>query len=241
MWTQETIAGRLADIYQPTARPRFGVLYLHDAIEETLRLRPAYTRLLEELRLACVCPHAGATWWVERPCPAFDPVLTPEKYLLEHVLPWFQQRWQLYPRAIGALGIGMGGQGALRLAFRHPRLFPAAAGVAPALDYHEIYGQGTPLDEMYDSKEQCRQDTALMHVPPHDPPPNIWFACAPDDIDWYRGSDRLHEKLNALGVEHQADLATQAGGHADAYFDHMAEPALRFLCAGLEKESLRLL
>jgi S-formylglutathione hydrolase len=197
--------------------------------------------LLEELRLACVCPHGDESWWTDRACPSFDPVLTAEKYLLDHVVPFFRERFGLTPRAIGVYGIGMGGQGALRLAFRHPKIFPVAAGVAPALDYHEIYGQGTPLDEMYDSKEQCRQDTALMHVPPYDPPPHIFFACDPDDIEWYRGSDRLHEKLGALGVEHTADLTTQAGGHSDAYFDHMAAPALRFIVDGLEKESRRLL
>src|SRR5262249_23174536 len=133
------------------------------------------------------------------------------------------------------------GQGALRLAFRHPDVFPVAAGIASALDYHELYGQGLTLDQMYESKEQCRQDTALMHVPPVHPPPHLFFCIDPDDSDWLRGNDRLHEKLTALGVEHTADLTTQAGGHPWAYFNHMADPALRFLYQGLEKESRRLL
>ena len=94
---------------------------------------------------------------------------------------------------------------------------------------------------MYDSKEQCRQDTALLHVPPHDPPPHIYFCIDPEDADWYRGNDRLHEKLGALGVEHTADLTTSGGGHSWEYFDRMAEPALRFVHQGLEKESRRLL
>ena len=135
----------------------------------------------------------------------------------------------------------MGGQGALRLAFKHPETFPVVAAVASALDYHELYGRGTPLDEMYDSKEQCRQDTALMHVPPFHPPPHIFFGIDPDDTAWYRGNDRLHEKLSALGIPHTVDLTTQAGGHSWAYFNHQAEPAVRFLHAGLEQESRRLL
>ena len=124
------------------------------------------------------------------------------------------------------------------LAFKHPRLFPVAAAISPALDYHELYGQGTPLDEMYDSKEQCRQDTALMHVPPFDPPPHLFFCIDPDDRLWYRGNDRLHEKLGALGVPHTCDLTARAGGHSWQYFNHMAERAIRFVYAGLEAESL---
>jgi hypothetical protein len=241
MWTQEIIAGRRADIFEPADRPRFGLLYLHPENEEPLRVRPAYTRLLEELRLSCVCPHAGPSWWLDRRCPAFDAALTPEKYLIDHLVPLLRQRWPHAARALGVCGIGMGGQGALRLAFRHSALFPAAAAIAPALDFHEIYGRGTPLDDIYDSKEQARQDTALMHAPREEPLPQVYFSCDPDDVEWHRGSDRLHEKLSALGVEHTADLTTQAGGHSDAYFDRMAEPALRFLVAALEKESRRLL
>jgi S-formylglutathione hydrolase len=135
----------------------------------------------------------------------------------------------------------MGGQGALRLAFKHPRLFPVAAAIAPSLDYHERYGEGSPLDEMYDSKEQCRQDTALMHIHPSEYPPHLFFCVDPDDDRWYRGNDRLHEKLTALGVPHTADLATRAGGHSWAYFNHMAERAVRFVVLGLEQESRRLL
>jgi S-formylglutathione hydrolase len=242
-WTRVTIAGKEADVYDPPGegRPRFGVLFLHGVGLETLADNPAYTRLFAELRLACVCPHGQRSWWGNRVCAEFDAKVTPERYLLDSVLPFFEARWGLRPRAIGLLGISMGGQGALRLAFKHPELFPVVAAISSALDYHELYGEGSPLDEMYDSKEQCRQDTALMWVPPFHPPPHIFFAIDPGDTRWYRGNDRLHEKLNALGVAHTLDMATRAGGHSWDYFNHMAERAVRFLAAGLEEESRRLL
>jgi enterochelin esterase-like enzyme len=217
------------------------VLFLHPLGLETLRGRPAYTNVLDRLQLACVCPHAGRSWWADRVCPDFDSVLTPEQHLLGNVLPFFQERWNLAPPALGVVGISMGGQGALRLAFKHPKLFPAAAGIASAFDYHELYGEGSPLDDMYDSKEQCRQDTAILHIHPSHYPPHLFFSCDPDDIAWHRGNDRLDEKLTALGVPHTVDLSTQAGGHSWQYFDHMAEPTLRFLYDGLDKESRRLL
>jgi esterase/lipase superfamily enzyme len=242
-WSREIVGGKPADVYELAgrAKPRFGVLYLHPVGLETLVDRSPFTRLLDELGLVCVCPHGRLAWWTDRICHDFDPRITAERHVIEHVVPFFAARWGLQPRAIGLLGISMGGQGALRLAFRHPDIFPVAAGIASALDYHEFYGRGLSLDEMYDSKEQCRQDTALMHVPPYNPPPHLYFCCDPGDTDWYRGNDRLHEKLNALGVEHSADLTTEAGGHSWEYFNRMAEPALRFIYQGLDKESRRLL
>jgi len=232
VWTSETIDGRPVTLYVPPGepRPRFGLFYLHDAAGESPRGRPGLGPLLEELRWACVAPQGGACWWAARVCPGFDLVLTPERFLLDRVLPWVRDRLGLDSRALGLFGYGMGGQGALRLAFRHPHAFPVIAAIDAAVDHHELYGRGTPLDEMYDSKEQCRQDTAILHVPPSHGPAHIIFAADPGSV-WYRGNDRLHEKLAALGVGHEAVL--EAG-------DHLGR-ALRFVQAGLLQESRRLL
>ena len=94
---------------------------------------------------------------------------------------------------------------------------------------------------MYDSKEQCRQDTAALHIHPSRQPPHLFFCIDPADQQWYRGNDRLHEKLNALGVAHTCDLTTQAGGHSWAYFNSVAERVMKFVFSGLEQESRRLL
>jgi S-formylglutathione hydrolase len=239
-WNTAEIAGRTADVYEPATRPRLAVLFLYDADGQTLRDRPAFTRLFDELALGCVCPHGGQSWWVDRPCPAFDPQLTPERYVLDRVVPYFQDHWGVEPRGLGLLGIGMGGQGALRLAFKYPKLFAVVAGIASAIDYYELYGRGTPLDDTYDSREQCRQDTAPLHVHPSDYPPHIFFAVDPQDA-WYRGNDRLHEKLSALGIAHEIDFSTRAGGHSWDYFERMADRALRFIHDGLIHQGRRLL
>ncbi|MCS6850150.1 MAG: alpha/beta hydrolase-fold protein [Gemmataceae bacterium] len=242
-WTQEWIGGKPADVFQPadTPKPRFGLLHLHHAGLGTLSEQPVFVRWLDHFRLACICPRGGMSWWADRLCPSFDPHITPERHLLQHVLPHFEVRWGLRPGAVGLHGIGMGGQGALRLAFKYPRLFPAVAAISSAIDYHEWYGRGFVLDAMYDSKEECRQDTALLHVHPTEFPTHIFFCCDPTDLNWYRGNDRLHEKLTALGIPHQCDLKTEAGGHSWQYFNHMAERSIRFLVEGLLQESRRLL
>ena len=240
-WSAIQLAGKTVEIYEPTPKPRFGAIFLHPLGEESLRGRSAYTNLFDKYNIVCLGPHGKRSWWLDRVCTEFDPQLTPERHLLDNVVPLFASRWNLKARSIGVFGISMGGQGALRLAFRHPQLFPVCAGIASALDFQELYGEGTPLDDMFDSKEQCRQDTTILHINQTQYPPHIYFCIDPDDEPWQRGNDRLHEKLTALGIPHTIDLTTQAGGHSWQYFDHMAEPALRFLYDGLVNESRRLL
>ena len=242
-WTRLEIGGKPADVFDlPAAtKPRFGILYLHGAGLETLLDQPTLMRFFDELKLVCVCPHGKLSWWADRLCAPFDPQMTPERYLLQSVVPFFAERWGIVPRGIGLTGISMGGQGALRLAFKHPELFPVVAAIASAIEYHELYGLGTTIDEMYDSKEQCRQDTVPMHIHPSKYPPHIFFCIDPSDTPWHRGNDRLHEKLNALGIPHEIDLTTRAGGHSWLYFNHMAERVVRFVHRGLEQESRRLL
>jgi S-formylglutathione hydrolase len=238
-WSRTEIAGKPADVFDPPGadRPRFGVLFLHPVGEELPSDNPAYTAELARHRLACCAPHGGPSWWADRVCPEFDPALTAERHLIENVLSWMRDRGVT---GIAAAGISMGGQGAVRLGFKYPDVFPVVGSVSGAFDHHELYGRGTPLDEMYRSREACRQDTAILHIDPHRAPPHIWFACDPADAEWYRGNDRLHEKLSAIGLPHTADLTTTAGGHCWAYFDKMAGPLFAFLAAALEKESRRL-
>jgi S-formylglutathione hydrolase len=239
-WSRESIAGKPADVFDPPGRtdPRFAVLFLHAVGLESPAENEVYTAALSRHGLAGCAPHGGRSWWTDRVCREFDPVLTAERYLLDHVRPWMSRRWPT--AAIAAAGISMGGQGALRLGFKYPDRFPVVAGVSSAIDYHQWYGRGTPIDELYDSPEQCRQDTALLHVNPQHSPPAIWFACDPDDRDWYRGNDRLHEKLAALGIPHTADLDTRAGGHSWAYFDALAGPMFDFVAGALDSQSRRL-
>lgn len=241
-WSHIEVAKKPVAIYAPSAaKPRLGTIFLHSEAGESLQGHDAYTELFDQHNMVCLCPQVKRSWWLDRICLEFDPELTPEQHLLKKILPIFDELWGIKPRSIGVFGIGMGGQGALRLAFRHPQLFPVCAGIASALDFHELYGEGTPLDDMFDSREQCRQATAILEINPTQYPPHIFFAVDPDDEMWARGNDRLHEKLSAIGVPHTADLTTQAGGHSWPYFERMAEPALRFLYEALEKESRRLL
>src|SRR5438128_11973026 len=106
-WRTVDIAGKPADVWDPStgSRPRFGVMHLHGVGLETLIDRPMFTRWLDELQLACVCPHGQRSRWADRICSEFDDRTTPERYLLDEGLPYFSQRRALACPAPGLLGI----------------------------------------------------------------------------------------------------------------------------------------
>jgi hypothetical protein len=229
-WTRIEIAGIPADMFDPRpgARP-FALVWLHDESGESPPTDAVLTAALHDHKLRCIAPQGGPSWWLDRVCPAFHPTLSAEHHLLDNVVPWAREG----ARAVAVAGIGMGGQGAVRLGLGHPKVAPVVASVAGAFDFHERYGVGTALDEMYPSREYARQDTAILHVQPHDWPTHIWFA-GPPGHEWYRGNDRLHEKLAAIGVPHVADLDTL--GRPEDF----VAPMLGWAVAALERESRRL-
>ncbi len=240
MWTTLDIGGRPADVFTPVDRPRFVLLFLADWNGKTLSGNSVWTSLLAANRFACVCPDGAQSWWSSRVCTAFDPTRSGERYFLDNVVPWSMNQFRAAENAIALTGVGMGGQGALRFAFKYPKQFRVVASMNAAIDHYELYGRGTCLDEMYPSREHCRQDGVMLHVDPMNWPPYVTFACDPES-PWLRGNDRLHEKLMALGAPHEFDFATQACGHSWTYFDHLAPAMMRFMIDGLEKESRRLM
>jgi S-formylglutathione hydrolase len=238
MWTRVEIAGHPADLFSPES-PRFVLVFLSDLDGVTPRDNPAWTSLLAANRLACVCPAGAEAWWLDRVWPRSDPAKSAEQYVLDDVIPAAAARWGLSPSAVAVAGVGAGGQGALRLGFRHPGRVRVVAGLESYLDFHEAYGRGTALDDLYPSREHCRQATAVLQIDGHRWPPYVWFACDPGS-PWLRGNDRLHEKLSAMGVPHAVDFTSRACGHSWAYYDSLAPALVRFAVEGLEKEARRL-
>ncbi len=198
--------------------PRFDVVFLHDHRE----LRPdesdPLVRGLLHRGLSVHAPFGGSSWWLDRIDPSFDPEFSPEQAIVE---------WLTAQRGPVA---AVGGEAAIRLGFRHPRLLPVVASWDGAFDFHEMLGRGTTLDRHFERREQARQSTAILQVRASDPPPAIWFGC-PFASDNLRGSDRLHEKLAAIGVAHEYVVADECP----------VEALADFLLASLEKQSRRLL
>jgi pimeloyl-ACP methyl ester carboxylesterase len=234
------VAGKTCDVFEPSRPGPFALLFLHGIGRETLAVNPVWSALLEQHGLRTICPHGQRCWWVNRVCLEFDPECTPERYLLQQVVPYMAERWKVEPPKIGLCGISMGGQGALRLAMKWPNRFPVVAALAAAIDFQNWYGRGTTLDAMYPDKEAVRQDSVPLHVHPLNWPRQLLFAVDPADREWLDGNRRLHEKLAALGIPHEFDFQTRAGGHSWEYCNHQARRVIEFLHRGLESESLRL-
>lgn len=242
-WTEETVGGHLCDLFEPSQphQQGFVVLFLHGLHLGRLTDKPVFTDLLEQHGLRCAAPLTQRSWWTDRICTEFDSEVTAEQHVLKRVLPFLEQRWSAKAPQIGLLGTSMGGQGALRLAYKHPNTFPVVAAISPAIDYYlrMEWGEGETLHEMYRDSEQARQDSATLHIHPLNWPRNQFFCCDPNDR-WWDSADRLKMKLDSLGVPNETDLETEAGGHGFQYYNAMAPKAFTFLLERLESEQRRI-
>jgi pimeloyl-ACP methyl ester carboxylesterase len=256
-WTTIDLAGHACEVFAPPEPiPSRALVYLHDLREDWLQRRPGLRDRIEAAGLSVVAPRTGRSWWIDRLVPAFDPRLTPERYVVEQVLAEVGRRFGVVPPGIALVGTGMGGQGALRLAYRHPAIFPVAAAIAPAIDFHVAMREAGDRDDgelcdtlwdVYGDVERARQDTAILHVHPLNWPRHQWFASDPADVHWHDGAARLHSKLVALGIPHTALLdprlpaATDpADAHGLVHEELVAADAVRFVCDALDAESRRL-
>ncbi len=241
-WSVVNVSGHDADVYEP-AQPHphgYTIVYLHGVHLNRLTDKPAFEREFERHGLRVVCPRTARSWWSDRICTEFDDNVTAERYVVANIADWIRDTWNVAPPRIALLGTSMGGQGALRIAFKHPQQFPIVAAISPAIDFQHRMSEGDEtLGLMYADKEDARQDTATLHVHPLNWPRHTWFACDPIDERWHESADRLRMKLAALGIPHACDLETSGGGHGFEYYSRMAETAVTFLAERLESERLR--
>jgi S-formylglutathione hydrolase FrmB len=243
VWSEVEVSGHECQVFEP-ARPNehgYVVIYLHCSRVGQLRTYPAFCEAFERHGLRVIAPTAGRSWWSDRIWPEFDATISAERYVLDRVVPYVAERWGARPPRIALLGVSMGGQGALRMAYKHPDIFPTVAAISPAIDFQKRIEEGVDpgLEAMYRDAEDARQDSALLHIHPLNWPRNQFFCCDPTDYRWHGSADRLRMKLWSLGVPFECDLDTVAGGHGFEYCSQMAARAIGFLAERLERERLR--
>jgi len=241
-WQQIEIAGHPCYTYVPPQPSEHGytVLYMHGYYQGVPMEHPKMMEHFDRHGLRVIAPLTRRSWWSERICPDFDPEITVVDYLMNEVLPYLEKEWQCVPPQIALMGASMGGQGALRLSYKRPNIFPVVTAFFPAVDFQIRIEEGDKiLSKMYSDAEDARQDTATLHIHPLNWPRHQWFCCDPVDVRWHDSADRLRMKLFSLGVLHECDLETSAGGHTWEYVEHMAERAVDFVAERLEQERLR--
>lgn len=239
-WTTTDIAGKRADIFQPSRAPQGVVLFLHGYDGVTLRDNAAYTAALDRHNLACVCLHAPRCWWTDAVYTPFDATTSPLEFLRGPVIEFIQHTWQIEPPRIAVMGVEMGGQGALQLAYRHAREFPVVAAVSPKVDFETWHGHGTSLDELFPDREAARQHTATLRVHPLDWPKHQLLVCDPADEYCIDGVHTLASKLSSSGIPFEKDLETTHGGYGWDYANAMAQRVIEFLAHGLNDMCARL-
>lgn len=240
-WQTVSIAGKSADIFEPsTATPETGaLLFLHGHALTTLKDDQVYTPLLVKYGLRAICPHGQRSWWGWRVCTEFDPVINPEDYLRKEIVPWINHTWNISSPLIALTGVSMGGQGVLRLGYRYPREFPIVAAISPAVDFHNWWGRGLPIDEMYRSKESARQETATLEIHPLNWPRNQLLVCDPTDEEWLEGVERLASKLSSTGIPFETDFVTSNGGHGWTYYRHQGPKVIEWIASKIAEERQR--
>jgi len=241
-WSEHNIEGHLCDVYDPpTPNPHgFVVLYLHGVHLNRLIDKTPFIELFDKFGLPCIAPCTQRSWWTDIVCEEFSSTVTAERYLLDTILPFIKDRYNAAPPQIGLLGTSMGGQGALRLSYKHPNTFPVVAAISPAIDYYKRYYEGDEtIPLMYDEPEAARQDSATLHIHPLNWPRHQFFCCCPTDLRWWESAERLRMKLYSLGVPHECDMETEGGGHGFGYYNQQAGRAMDFLIDRLEAERRR--
>ncbi|MCP4170927.1 MAG: esterase family protein [Fuerstiella sp.] len=234
-WSSTEIDGHRVGVFDPGLEhpPAGCVLFLHGHGRVMLDSNQTFSALFRQHNLAAVCPDGQRSWWMDRICSEFSAEVSAQQWLMDRVLPFVQERWQIEPPGIALLGVSMGGQGALQLSYRHAAHFPVVAAISPAVDFHQLCGRGLPLDDMFQDAEDARQATVVLNLHPLAWPRKQWYCCDPNDTDWFDGCARLGMKLSSSGILHERDLDTSAGGHTWEYFNHMAPTALQHIVDGL--------
>ena len=266
-WNTHQIGDHRCRVFLPSQpnEHNFVVVALHDLLAENSQsdqfaaefTHPLFEKSFESHGLTVVAPITGHSWWADRIASGFDEVVTPEKFVCQHVVPWIAAEFNESSAVFGSiagrdsgtadprlalLGVGMGGQGALRISYKHPNMFPVVAAINPDLDYQRHILDGDEvLYAMYEEVERARQDTALLHIHPLNWPRHQFFGCDPDDWHVFNAVDRLRMKLNSIGVPFESDSDRVKGlfGRRKPWLPRGTGLAMDFIIERLNKERLR--
>ena len=170
--------------------------------------------------MAAISVDGGGLYW--NPHPGDDPLAM----LVDEVIPRCRRLGLgRSPGSIGALGISMGGYGALLLAEKHPRLISAVSAISPAVWTSYPQARAANAGAFASAADFARDDvikhaSALAHTP-------VRIASGHDD-PFHPGVAALAKTLPSSAIVEFA-----SGCHDDAFFGSQQHQALSFLSAHL--------
>jgi S-formylglutathione hydrolase FrmB len=153
-------------------------------------------------------------------CDSVDGSVMGETVIIGELLPHIESTYRTTgERALQ--GWSMGGQGALLLGFKYPSLFSSVIGMASGLctgeelleELPQVFGVMHSSVDQYDENSAwawVQQNAELLRAPAPGVGPAIQIICGEQDPQLYR-SERMHETLDALGIEHGYREAEDVG------------------------------
>jgi len=173
--------------------------------------------------LAIVTMDGGQGYW--HPHPADDPM----GMIVHEMIPMLR-RWGLGrgPDAIGAMGISMGGYGAIALAENYPTLFRAVAAISPAIfvSYEHVHyvNPGAYVNAADFARYDAVTHTSSLAATP--------LRVASGDHDPFH--PWVEDFQRALPTHSPATFLYPPGGHDEDFFGPQVSPSVAFLAERLE-------
>jgi S-formylglutathione hydrolase len=156
------------------------------------------------------------------------------------------------PKQTFITGISMGGMGSLRIAFKHPELFGAVAGMEPGIEpllrweemrakhrfwrddglFERAYGR--PVDPEYWAANNPASIVAANPQRLRDSGLQIYLEAGDMDEFWlYEGTEFLHQVLWDRRVPHEYHLV-RGGGHIGPSLGPRTREAFKFLARSMD-------
>lgn len=237
--------------YDTQKSRRYPILYFLHGLgqDERALIESGGWALVDDLRTSgaigeflIVTPDAGDSFYIN----SRDGKLRYEDFFIREFLPAIERRYRARatPAARAISGVSMGGYGALRFAFKYPRIFHAVSAHSAALIEKAPVtlrrgnvrvgfleqAFGSPPDPVYWERSSpfalARASTSagslgsLLGL-------KIYFDCGTeDDFGFDEGNRSLHALLESRGVRHEFHL--YPGGHGWSYTAQHITASLQF-------------
>jgi len=232
-WVRSKCGGHPLEAWEPASGPfTEAIVFFHDLDAQPPSEQDDWRALIETCPVPVICPLSGRSWWLSVPTTEF-PEGGPLGWVRSEIVPWIEQRWSIKPPHLGLIGVGMGGSGALNLAYRFARQFPVVAAISAAIDFHQYQPLEPSLSAVFETVEAARQETATLHLHPLNWPLSQRIACDPLDRHWLDGCERLASKLGSSGIPFDRDFQTTTRGDRKSYDSQQLRIAIDYVLHSL--------